>query len=177
MLRSAPRRADITRQRDAKVRKEALARITGDAAAVEAAVDAIYYHDMFHSAACWATDAQVTRELSSKTAQLKALKENFRMRSLGLRWAEFSTPWSKEGRDKSVAELAAELKAAIKSTSKRAVPPQPPVTAPARKELPKLGTLACDVKALDAQQGAAEAAVRAQAQKIRSAREAAGGRG
>ena len=71
-------------------------------------------------------------------------------------------------------ELATELKALIRATGKRKVPAQPAVVVPARKPLPALGTLSRDMTVLDAQQGAAEAALLSQARKVRSGREAAG---
>ena len=83
-------------------------------------------------------------------------------------------PWSKAGRDKTVAELEDELKMLIKANRNRAVPKKPPVAVPARKPLPVLGTLSKDVLALDAQRSAAEDAVLSRARKVRSGREADG---
>eukprot|EP00966_Prymnesium_polylepis_P249927 5777672-Prymnesium_polylepis.1 len=48
------------------------------------------------------------------------------------------------------------------------------VAVPARKSLPVLGSLTRDVRDLDAKQGAAKAALRATARRVRSEREAAG---
>ena len=38
-----------------------------------------------------------------------ALKENSRMRSIGLGWSDYVTPWSVHGRNKTVDELRLEL--------------------------------------------------------------------
>ena len=67
--------------------------------ATESFIDAIYYHEMYNSEACWRVNRDVDRglkKLKSNTAKINALKENIRMRVLGLGWIDLSTPWSKK---------------------------------------------------------------------------------
>ena len=55
--------------------------------ASEAFVDALYYHEMYGSAKCWRTADMVNCELgklTSNKSKIDALKENIRMRVLGL---------------------------------------------------------------------------------------------
>ena len=74
-------------QRAEKERKEELLKMRGLKKATESYIDSIYYHEMYHSAACWKTSAAVDielKKLKSKSRQLNALKENIRMRVIGL---------------------------------------------------------------------------------------------
>ena len=91
-------RADLSAQREARRRKEELALEVGRHNATEQYVDKLYYHEKWGSAACWKTVAVAERELekcSSKSAKLEALKEQIKIRTLGLGWADLTTPWSK----------------------------------------------------------------------------------
>ena len=167
-------RADLAAQRAARQRKEEIARERGEAAATEAIIDALYYHEMFHSAARWKTAAVVDREvnaLSSKSAKLEALKEQIRMRSLGLGWTDYAIAWSKDGKERTPAELAAHLKECIRGSGKKVAPT---VATLARKELPTLGEQASEVATLDAQQSARAGHLLANARRVRTEREAAG---
>ena len=77
----------LKKQRKEKQRKEQLLSEHGMAKASEAFIDALYYHEMYNSLACWKTAAMVNQELSkltSNTSKMRALKENIRMRVLGL---------------------------------------------------------------------------------------------
>ena len=98
---------------------------------------------MYGSAACWKTAATLNRELgkiTSKKSKIDALKENIRMRVLGLGWSDMATPWSRNGKMLTVAELSAHLKLIIVQQRRRIIPDKPPVILPERKLLPKLGT-------------------------------------
>ena len=50
------------------------------------------------------------KRLGSKSAKLRALKDNIKIRVLGLGWSDLGTPWSRNGRDLLVEELANHLK-------------------------------------------------------------------
>ena len=74
-------------QREAKRLKEEQASAAGAVKATESLVDALYYYEKWGSAACWRTEAQMGQELEklkSKSAKLAALKEQVRIRVLGL---------------------------------------------------------------------------------------------
>ena len=92
-------------QRAEKRRKEELMKDNNKKKASESFIDALYYHEMYFSPACWKTENIVDRELQklkSKSAKLYALKENIRIRVIGLGWSEFSMTWSKDGKEKSI---------------------------------------------------------------------------
>ena len=111
--------------------------------ASESYIDAIYYHEMFHSNACWKTSSMVDRELKkirSKSAKLNALKENIRMRVLGLGWKDLATPWSRDSRELTPDQLTDHLKKIISYQRTRGIPKNPPVDLPRQKMLPTLGT-------------------------------------
>ena len=170
-------RAALDAQRAEKRRKEELARKAAMAKGQEAFIDALYYREMYDSAACWKTPAIVDRELVkliSKSAQLQALKENIRMRVLGFGWADLATAWSKDGKEFSVAQLTAHLKTIIVATASRDIPSKPPLPLPARKALPVLGEQARDAAALDLLQLSKGAEFEAEARRVRAEREAEG---
>ena len=111
--------------------------------ATESFIDAIYYHEMYNSEACWRVNRDVDRglkNLKSNTAKINALKENIRMRVLGLGWTDLSTPWSKNGEYLTTKQLADHLKMIIKHQRTRNIPLKPPIHLPKRKELQTLGT-------------------------------------
>jgi len=63
-------------------------------------VDKLYYRDMLESDACWKTYAKVDMELKkikSDTRKREALKDQIKMRSLGLGWNDCHHAWSKGG--------------------------------------------------------------------------------
>ena len=69
----------MNEQRAEKERKEELSKRYSLDSATESCIDAIYYHEMYHSDACWRTNREVDREskkLTSKSAKLNGLKEN-----------------------------------------------------------------------------------------------------
>eukprot|EP00324_Dicrateria_rotunda_P009207 CAMPEP_0206182066 /NCGR_PEP_ID=MMETSP1474-20131121/69241_1 /ASSEMBLY_ACC=CAM_ASM_001110 /TAXON_ID=97495 /ORGANISM="Imantonia sp., Strain RCC918" /LENGTH=301 /DNA_ID=CAMNT_0053596567 /DNA_START=24 /DNA_END=929 /DNA_ORIENTATION=- len=153
----------LDRQRAVRWQKAKLAREHADRALTEIAIDALYYFDMFGSKACWKTPSAVTRELSklkSEAARLEAVKEQIKMRSKGLGWAEFNHAWSKGGKAYSSAELATHLIEKIKASGKRTVPTKPHMSRAAA--------------VLDAAGAAQAAAVEAEARRVRRYRERAG---
>ena len=80
------------------IKKEELLRDKMVLAVSEKYIDALYYNEMLHYAARWNTAAVVDRELknmNSKSYKLLSLKENIRMRVIGLSWEDLSMHWSK----------------------------------------------------------------------------------
>ena len=111
--------------------------------ATESYIDTIYYREMYKSVVWWKTISEVKRELKklkSKTAKLNALKENIRMRVIGLGWKDFATPWSKNGEKFTALYLTSHLEKIIICEGRNKIPTKPPVELPKRKELPILGT-------------------------------------
>ena len=94
-------------ERDALEKQQEKKRVKNEAmlkrrlhAATHKYVDKLYYREMYDSAACWRTCAQVNQEmkaLGSVSVRLKALKDQIRMRVLGLGWDNCHHPWSKNG--------------------------------------------------------------------------------
>jgi hypothetical protein len=78
--------------------------------------------------------------LKSESAKLEALKENIRMRVIGLGWKQFAITWSYKGAKRSVSKLAAHLKMIIREEKKLTPPKDPALVMPKRIELPILGT-------------------------------------
>ena len=132
---------------------------------------------MYHSLACWKTAAIVDRELknlTSKTAKVYALKENIRMRVLGLGWNDLAITWSKSGVQLSVSELTYHLKAIIVHQKKRRIPEKPPVIIPERESLPPLGLPVKELKQIDLASHANLEYFEQNARSLRNTREAVG---
>jgi hypothetical protein len=61
---------------------------------------AIYFYEQYHLSRCWLTIIKADenyKKLGSEGKQLKAIKEQLLMRSLGLGWNEADHAWSKDG--------------------------------------------------------------------------------
>jgi len=171
-------REALDRQRGAKQRKEDLLREISMEHASETFIEALYYHDMFASPACWMTTKVVDRELKklkSKAAKLNALKENIRIRVIGFGWKDLSTPWSKNGVAYTPAELASHLKMMLSKQRSRQIPEKPPVLLPQRKSVPLLGTQAPDVMAIDEARKKDEEEFEEKARRVQKELEAVGG--
>jgi hypothetical protein len=170
-------RADLEGQRTARRRKEELASEKGRESASEAYIDALYYYEMWGSAACWKTAAKADTEyakLTSKSARVEALKEQIRIRVEGLGWSDLACAWSKDGVQFPPSELMKHLKTLVAEQSKRTIPTKPPPPGLARKELPALGKRTADVAALDAREASNGWALEAAARATKAAREAKG---
>ena len=135
----------MDRQREAKRKKEEMIEKKSLDKAKEDLVEASYYWEMFHSEVCWKGNLSIVSKmlgrLKSESAKLEALKENIRMRVIGLGWKQFAITWSYKGAKRSVSELAAHLKMIIRE-EKKLMPPKDPafLVMPKRIELPILGT-------------------------------------
>ena len=89
------------------------------------------------------------KNLNSKSSKILSLKENIRMRVIGLGWEDLITHWSKNGKSFTVEELASYLKMIVSKKRSHSIPTKPPVFLPARKATPQIGTQAPDVVAMD----------------------------
>lgn len=170
-------RADLAGQRAAKQRKEELAGEHGREKALEQYIDALYYHEMWGSAACWKTAEKADAEyakLGSKSAKLEAVKEQIRIRVQGLGWKDLSCAWSADGKAFPPNELLEHLKMLIKEQSRRIIPSKPPPPGLARKELATLGKRTGDMAALDAREANDSRAVEAAARAEKTQRESKG---
>ena len=112
--------------------------------AKEDLIEASYYWDMFHSEVCWKGNLSIVTKmlgrLKSVSAQTEALKENIRMRVIGLGWKQFTITWSSKGAKRPVSELAAHLRMIIREEKKLTPPKDPALVMPKRCKLPTLGT-------------------------------------
>ncbi len=116
-------------------------------------IDALYYHWMYDSPACWKNDVRVVtnelKKLTSKSTKYAALKENIMIRVKGFNWEWCQHAWSKDGRKYSVKELANHLRWIIKEEKKHDKPTGPDINVPERTNLPILETQTCDVATLN----------------------------
>ena len=141
-------KADLDKQRNEKERKEAVLKKYQIVKASENLIDTLYYYEMFQSPACWKSAAIINREIKKlgiKSTKIRGLKENIRIRAIGLGWTNLATPWSRNGKDLAVEELTAHLISIIKIERKREIPDKAPVIIPVRKQLPILGNQAKEV--------------------------------
>ena len=151
--------------------------------ATEAAIDAHYYHIMYTSEVCMKGNSKVVartlKKLSSETARLELLKENFRIRTLGFGWGKGSTPdyttaWSKQGKKKTSTELAACLRFVIKDERNYTVPSEPVVETPQPRFVPVLGTRTQEFDELNEKYEDEKEVIKNNADKLRQEREARG---
>lgn len=146
--------------------------------AKEDLVEASYYWEMFHSEVCWKGNLSIVSKmlgrLKSESAKLEALKENIRMRVIGLGWKQFAITWSYKGAKRSVSELAAHLKMIIREEKKLTPPKDPALVMPKRIELPTLGTATRQLMESEASALIDEEQFRREANELRKQREARG---
>ena len=84
--------------------------------------------------------------LGSKTAKLAAVKEQLRIRTIGLGWTDLHHSWSKNGEDYSPEYLRDYLiKTVIPEQDKRKIPEVPPVNLSSRGKRQRLGIQTADV--------------------------------
>ena len=80
-------------------------------------IDALYYHKMYHSNACWKGNQRVVsrelKKLTSQTSKYLAIKENINMRVKGLGWDLCKHAWSRGQHKYTVFELAKHLQMII----------------------------------------------------------------
>ena len=169
---------DIERQTKARRIKEELIKEKSLETATEEYIDALYYYQMYFSAACWKTDPKIVatelKKLTSENMRYSALKENIMIRVKGMSWEWCRHAWSKDGKKYSVKELAQHLRWIIKEEKKYDIPPGPSINVPTRTHLPTLGTQTCDVAALDRRFLSDENKFKEIAEKARRERESKG---
>ena len=105
------------------------------------------------------------------------LKENIRMRKIGLGWSWIDDSWSKGGKPFSVKELTARLIAIITKEGRLPgweIPSHPPVNMPSRAYTVALGTTTNNVKSLDEKYLGDATEVRKSATELLRQREARG---
>ena len=145
-------RLDMSKQQTAKRKKENILFDQTILDVGEIYIDVLYYNEMFHYAMCWNTAAAVEREmknLNSKSSNLIDLKENIRMRVIGLGWEDLRTHWSNNGKASTTEEITLHLKILVSKHQSCSIPTKPPVLLPVQKALPQLDTQAPDVVAMD----------------------------
>ena len=150
-VRKSERKA-LEKQREEKQRKQELLRRKKLLAAQSEYADALAYIEMFHSAACWRTSRDVHKNfngLKSETAQREAMKEQIRIRVIGLGWKDLSHAWSQNGVAFAAVVLRDYLiKTILAEERKRRIPETPPVVLPSRVDRGKLGTMSADYELL-----------------------------
>jgi hypothetical protein len=159
------------RQRCAKLTKREMLRKRKLVAAQGEYANALTYLDVYYSSACWKDVTMCKKEfasLGSKTAKLAAVKEQLRIRTVGLGWTDLHHPWSKNGEDYSPEYLRDYLiKTVIPEQDKRKIPKEPPVDLPSRGKRQQLGTETADVARLDKRRADQEKSFRREGKKLR----------
>mmetsp|Transcript_29604 Transcript_29604/g.62781 ORF Transcript_29604/g.62781 Transcript_29604/m.62781 type:complete len:567 (+) Transcript_29604:520-2220(+) len=186
-MKDAPRTRAVNNeamelQRKAKQARENIKREKNMEKASEQYIEAIYYHRMYDSMACWkGSTARVStglKKLTSETARYEALKENIMVRVKGFGWEWAKHAWTKDKRKYTVKELATWLQFIIKEEKKTSIkdtmPTEPPTTTPKRKETSILGTQCEYVRSLDRKYFDNEEDFRKRANQVRMEREARG---
>ena len=85
---------------------------------MESHIGALYYYDMYKSAALWKTCNDVYNGMSSLksiSSQEHALRKTIIIIVAGFGWTEFSHVWSKNGVKYAPSELALHLKKVIRA--------------------------------------------------------------
>ena len=147
-------KAALEKQRAAKKKKQDKLKEMKLEAATAEYVKTLTYLEMFHSPACWKTAKDVRQrfgKLGSETAKRNAVKEQIRIRVLGLQWKDLHTPWSKDGVDFTAEQLRDILiEKIIPEQRERKILDVPSVDLPSRGERAQLGTRSIDLDNLDA---------------------------
>jgi hypothetical protein len=112
--------------------------------------------------------------LKSESAKMEALKENIRMRVIGLGWKQFAITWSYKRAKQSVNELAAHLKMIIREEKKLTPPKDPALVMPKHLDLPILGTATRQLMESEANALINEEQFRREANELCKQREARG---
>jgi hypothetical protein len=142
--------------------------------AKEDLIEASYYWDMFHSEVlCWKGKLSIVTKmlgrLKSVSAQTEALKDNIRMRVIGLEWKQ-----SSKGAKRSVSDLAGHLRMIIREEKKLTPPKDPALVMPKHCKLPTLGTVTKQLMESEASAVIDEDQFRKEANELRKQREATG---
>lgn len=174
--------SNIQKQQRAKRKKKELLKQLGMKKAQEAYIDAIYYHRMYDSEACWKGNPKVVtanlRKLKSESTKYEALKENIRIRVKGFGWQWAHHAWSKNGVKYTIRQLADHLKDIIRKENtaaiKATIPPEPKTELPKRQTTGVLGTAHSALLSLDSKFMGDEVEWKKKVDKIRLERESKG---
>ena len=118
----------LYKQQNAKRCKEELFCDKTDLYVSEKYIDALYYNDMFYSVACWNNAAEIDRDLknlNSKSSKILVLKENIRMRGIGLSWEELRKYRSKSSKALTPEEITLNLKMIVSKQWSCSIPTKP----------------------------------------------------
>jgi hypothetical protein len=134
-------------------------------------VEAVCYHDLYSSPACWKGDATIVSrniaQLTTQKSKYAALKTNILIRVKGFGWHWCRHPWSKNGRKYTVEELSAHLEYILREEKNYAIPRDPVVHVPMRVNLPFLGTPTEQVAELNEKSKGGELEIKRSAASIR----------
>ena len=141
----------LERLHETKRRKEEVIKLAGITKAREDYIICLVYHAMSKTERCWKT-AQDVRVGLARIKYVKdqelALRDNIQIRYLGMGFHDCHTTWTKDGKKKSIATLAARLIEIIDMIKDRTIPDRlvPKNCGVKRKELPVLGHLTAAVE-------------------------------
>jgi hypothetical protein len=170
--------AELDVQANARRMKEELIKQKNIEKATEEYIDALYYHAMYSSAACWKGDPKIVSvelsKLKTQTAKYNAVKENIQIRVKGFGWEWCKHAWSKNGKKYTTHELAKWLQHIIRKEKTLEIPSEPPLHVPTRTNLPALGTPLSLVKDLDKKYLDNEDEIKRKAEDTRKSREKRG---
>ena len=169
-------RAALQRQREVKRAKKRAQQEKKMEGATKDFIAASYFWQQYHSPRCCRTAKEamdIFEELQTKKDKFKFIKEQILIRYLGLGWEEAYHPWSEKGRTYQPLELLEHF-ISIVLRIKKAVPSQPPVRLPRRKDNGTIGTNSVDLIALDNNKLAKEERIRLNGMKERDRLELAG---
>ena len=141
----------VTAQKANKKEKQVVLKKSGIERAQKKYIEKLHYHHLYQSDECWNTVDEVDRGLArlSDSQKLKAVKEQIKMRSIGLEHMELHHAWTRNRVAYTWQELATHLKdVSIPAQQGLDVPSNPQPQMPMRK-LPQLGKLASDVAAIN----------------------------
>lgn len=144
---------DLQLQATARRKKTELLKKKGLMKATAEYAEAVFYHDLYSSAACWKGDPSIVshniEKLTTKKSKYDALKTNILIRVKGFGWEWCKHPWSKDGRLFTIEELSTHLVSILIREQGEIIPSEPVVCIPRRQEMPLLGMPTAEIAELD----------------------------
>ena len=174
---------ELELQRECKRKKEEIMKKEGMEKATEAAIDAHYYWSMYDSDYCVKGDVrnvkQSVNKLSSETRKIEFLKEQVRIRTVGLGWTKgcepnYDTKWTENKRKKTLKDLIARVEFIVRDEKKYEIPDEPHVITPQPAYVPVLGTRTDEFDELNEKYEDEKDDIKLARDKIRMEREARG---
>ena len=127
-------KANLELQAKARKKKEDMFWEMSLEKASEEYIDAVYYHQMYSSEACWKNHPKVVTselgKLSSESTKYYASKENIMIQVKAFGWNWCKHPWSKDGYKYSIFKLAQHLQYIIREEKSIEIPSEPPLHVP-----------------------------------------------